>query len=91
MEDGRISDRDVTASSSFDPLSVGAAMGRARQDIRGGAWCPANTISQSSKEWLEVNLGSNYRITSVETMGRFGGGQGQEYAGEYLLEYCRNT
>ena len=91
MEDGRIPDRDITASSSFDPLSVGAAMGRARQDIRGGAWCPANTISQGSKEWLEVNLGSNYRITSVETMGRFGGGQGQEYAGEYLLEYWRNT
>ena len=91
MEDGRIPDQDITASSSFDPHSVGAAMGRARQDIRGGAWCPANTISKGVKEWLEIDLKSEHRITAIETMGRFGGGQGQEFAGEYRLEYWRRT
>ena len=91
MEDGRIADEDITVSSSFDPKSVGAAMSRIRQDIRGGAWCPASAISNESKEWLEVNLKSNYRITGIETMGRFAGGHGQEFVGRYRLEYWHQS
>ena len=43
---------------------------RARQDLKGGAWCPAQTISAGVREWLEINLHTDYRVTAAETMGR---------------------
>lgn len=89
MEHGHIPDRDITASSTFDYHSVGPHMGRARQDAKGGAWCPAQAISHGVEEWIEINLHRDYRITAVETMGRFGGGQGQEFAETYQIEYWR--
>jgi discoidin domain receptor family protein 2 len=66
-------------------------MGRARQDTKGGAWCPAHTISSGVREWIEINLHADYRITATETMGRFGGGQGQEFAETYQIEYWRES
>ena len=57
--------------------------------MKGGAWCPAQTISEGVREWLEVSLRSEHRITGAETMGRYGGGQGQEFAQAYQLEYWR--
>lgn len=57
--------------------------------MKGGAWCPANSISEGVREWLEINLKTEYLITGAETMGRYGGGQGQEFAQEYQLEYWR--
>ena len=89
MEHDHIQDRDITASSTFDYHSVGPHMGRARQDAKGGAWCPAQTISHGVREWIEINLHTDYRITAAETMGRFGGGQGQEFAETYQIEYWR--
>ena len=89
MEHGHIKDSDITASSTFDQHSVGAHVGRVRQDVKGGAWCPAQTISAGVREWLEINLHQDYRITAAETMGRYGGGQGQEFAQSYQLEYWR--
>ena len=89
MEQGHIKDSDITASSTFDQHSVGAHVGRARQDVKGGAWCPAQTISAGVREWLEINLRQDFRITAAETMGRYGGGQGQEFAQSYQLEYWR--
>ena len=62
---------------------------RARQDVKGGAWCPALQISSGVREWLEINLHTDFRITAAETMGRYGGGQGQEFAQSYQLEYWR--
>ena len=64
---------------------------RARQDLKGGAWCPAQTISAGVREWLEINLHADFRITGAETMGRYGGGQGQEFAQAYQLEYWRGA
>ena len=89
MEQGHIKDSDITASSTFDQHSVGAHVGRARQDVKGGAWCPAQTISAGVREGLEINLRQDFRITAAETMGRYGGGQGQEFAQSYQLEYWR--
>lgn len=62
---------------------------RIRTEIGGGAWCPKQQITTEPREWLEVNLHSVRVITAVETQGRFGNGQGQEYAEAYLLEYYR--
>lgn len=57
--------------------------------MNSGAWCPAQQISQDVIEYLEINLNSLHIITDVATQGRFGNGQGLEYAEEYMLEYWR--
>ena len=53
MEHGHIEDGDLAASSTFDHHSVGPHVGRVRQDQKGGAWCPAQTIQAGVREWLE--------------------------------------
>ena len=41
------------------------------------------------KEWIQIDLHRPYRITRTATQGRYGGGNGKEYAEEFLLEYWR--
>ncbi|GLV42828.1 Discoidin domain receptor [Carabus blaptoides fortunei] len=62
---------------------------RIRQEKNGGAWCPKAQISSEIREYLEVDLMKNHLITWTETQGRFGNGQGQEYAEAFLIEYWR--
>lgn len=46
-------------------------------------------IHDEGKEYLEVNLVKDHLITKVEVQGRFGNGQGQEFAQQYKLQYYR--
>ncbi|EEB18755.1 restnoschisin precursor, putative [Pediculus humanus corporis] len=62
-----------------------------RQEKNGGAWCPKAQISSEIREYLEVDLVRDHLITWTETQGRFGNGQGQEYAESFLIEYWRNS
>lgn len=62
---------------------------RLRNDKNGGAWCPRQMVSRDAKEYLEINLEELHVITGCRTQGRFGNGQGQEYAEEYMIEYWR--
>lgn len=62
-----------------------------RQEKEGGAWCPKAQISSGVKEYLEVDLVKNHLITWTETQGRFGNGQGQEYAEYFRIEFWRDT
>lgn len=62
---------------------------RLNQDIKGGAWCPRSQITTESTEWLEIDLHTVHVITGTGTQGRFGNGQGQEYAEAYVIEYWR--
>ncbi|CAB3360448.1 Hypothetical predicted protein [Cloeon dipterum] len=89
MENGAIRDEDISASSSFDNGNVGPTHGRVRTELHGGAWCPKHEITSAPREWLEINLHNVHVITASETQGRFGNGQGQEYAEAYVLEYWR--
>ncbi|XP_060809572.1 discoidin domain-containing receptor 2 isoform X2 [Amyelois transitella] len=89
MESGLIPDKDVSASSSFNDGNVGPQNGRLNQEIKGGAWCPKPQITTESTEWLEIDLHSVHVITGTGTQGRFGNGQGAEYAEAYVLEYWR--
>ncbi|XP_071444959.1 discoidin domain-containing receptor 2-like [Hetaerina americana] len=91
MEEGRIPDEAITASSSFDAKSVGPQNARIRQEKNGGAWCPRTVISSEVREYLEVDLTGDHLITRTETQGRFGNGQGQEYAEAFLVEYWRDS
>ena len=62
---------------------------RLGKDIYGGAWCPKEVIEPGVREWIEIDLHREYRLTRTATQGRFGGGQGQEYAENFVLEYWR--
>ena len=64
---------------------------RIRQEKNGGAWCPKAQISSEVHEYLEVDLMRPHLITRTETQGRFGNGQGQEYAEQFLVEYWRDV
>lgn len=62
---------------------------RIRTESNGGAWCPKHQITTEPREWLEIDLHTVHVITATETQGRFGNGQGQEFAEAYLIEYWR--
>ncbi|BET00240.1 Discoidin domain-containing receptor [Nesidiocoris tenuis] len=68
---------------------VGRLVARVRQERNGGAWCPKNQITTEPKDWLEIDLHTVHIITATETQGRFGNGQGQEFAEAYMVEYWR--
>ena len=89
MQDGTIPDSALKASSSYDEASVGPANGRIRIERGGGAWCPMLQISQTSYEWIEIDLQELKVIQQVKTQGRFNNGQGQEFANNYMLDYLR--
>lgn len=46
-------------------------------------------VTKEALEYLEVNLHDLHVITGTKTQGRFGNGQGQEYAEEFMLDYWR--
>ena len=91
MENGRISDVQLSASSSYEINSVGPAQARLNNNNGGGAWCPKSFISQAagSDEFLEIDLGEEHTVTGVITQGRFANGQGQEFAEHFLVEYWK--
>ncbi|XP_050524252.1 discoidin domain-containing receptor tyrosine kinase B-like [Daktulosphaira vitifoliae] len=89
MQSGAIRDEDLSASSSFEIGNVGPQNARVRTEREGGAWCPKEPVTREPTEWLEVNLHVVRVITSVETQGRFGNGQGQEFSEAFLIDYWR--
>ncbi|XP_076351976.1 discoidin domain-containing receptor 2-like isoform X4 [Tachypleus tridentatus] len=88
MKSGDIRDEDITASSSYND-AVGPWTARLEQEVNSGAWCPSKQIHKDTQEYLEINLRTLHVITQVATQGRFGNGQGQEFAEHYKLEYWR--
>eukprot|EP00092_Neocalanus_flemingeri_P009618 GFUD01010354.1.p1 GENE.GFUD01010354.1~~GFUD01010354.1.p1 ORF type:complete len:424 (+),score=128.92 GFUD01010354.1:116-1387(+) len=91
MEDGRISDSQITASSSYQDNLVGASKARLNSEVGGGAWCPRSVIRSQDdlKEYLEINLLVDHVITSMVIQGRFANGLGQEYTEYYILQFWR--
>uniref|UniRef100_A0A1I7RJS2 Discoidin domain-containing receptor 2 n=2 Tax=Bursaphelenchus xylophilus TaxID=6326 RepID=A0A1I7RJS2_BURXY len=89
MEDGRISDDQITASSSFDAQSVGPQNARIRTEKASGAWCPKSQIRNGSYEFLQVSFNKTHVIRAIETQGRYGNGTGREFAQQYMLDYWR--
>lgn len=60
-----------------------------RTELNGGAWCPQTPATMELKEWLQIDLHTVHMITAAGTQGRFGNGQGVEFAEAYMLEYWR--
>ncbi|KAK8724801.1 hypothetical protein OTU49_010926 [Cherax quadricarinatus] len=88
MQSGVIPDEHISASSYFD-AAVNAIYGRAHVEVGGGAWCPREMVYREGAQYLEVNLGGLHVVTKVEVQGRFGNGQGREFAKQYKLQMWR--
>ncbi|XP_027044413.1 uncharacterized protein LOC113672335 [Pocillopora damicornis] len=87
MEDGRISNGQISASSEWD-ANHAAIQGRLNFKQRGakqGAWSArANNVNQ----WLQVDLGCQYtRVSHVATQGRNGYNQ---WVTRYMLQHGSN-
>lgn len=70
-------------------IIVSLCCSRVRTEKNGGAWCPSKQATTEPEEWLQVDLKTVHMITATGTQGRFGNGQGVEFAEAYMLEYWR--
>ena len=66
-------------------------LNRIRTEIEGGAWCPEKPIWINSYEYLQIELSKLFLINAIETQGRFGNGQGREFAEFYQIQYQREN
>ncbi|KAL3275330.1 hypothetical protein HHI36_020097 [Cryptolaemus montrouzieri] len=60
-----------------------------RTERNSGAWCPSKQATTEPEEWIQIDLKTVHMITAAGTQGRFGNGQGVEFAEAYMLEYWR--
>ncbi|XP_028517886.1 neuropilin-2-like, partial [Exaiptasia diaphana] len=88
MEDGRIKDGDITASSYWymcGPVPCRPYKGRLNSDA---AWL---TATPSPNEYLQVDLLKITKLTSIATQGFPLGHYGARYTREYKLKYSNNV
>uniref|UniRef100_A0A665VIU6 Discoidin domain-containing receptor 2 n=1 Tax=Echeneis naucrates TaxID=173247 RepID=A0A665VIU6_ECHNA len=86
MQDGRIADDDITASSQWYE-TTGPQYARSEGD---GAWCPEGQLEPSDSQYLQVDLGRLTFLTVVGTQGRYARSNGNEFARAYRLNYSRD-
>ncbi|XP_036383144.1 discoidin domain-containing receptor 2 [Megalops cyprinoides] len=89
MEDGRIKDDDITASSQWYE-TTGPQYARLNREEGDGAWCPAGLLQPSDVQFLQLDLRQLTFITVVGTQGRHAHGTGNEFARMYRLDYSRD-
>ena len=87
MENGAISDRQITASSELDANNA-AIQGRLNFKATGnkaGSWSAGST---DSGQWLQVDLGSQHtKVTRVATQGR---DDSPQWVTKYKLQYSND-
>ena len=89
MEDGTISDGQITASSEFDSYeaAVNARLHLLATDDYAGGW---RSDIDDVNQWLQIDLGSIYtRVTGVATQGQ----NGDDYVywvTKYKLQYSND-
>ncbi|XP_051548684.1 discoidin domain-containing receptor 2-like [Myxocyprinus asiaticus] len=89
MEDGRIKNDDITASSQWYE-TTGPQYARLNREEGDGAWCPAGQLQPSDVQYLQLDLRQLVFLTIVATQGRYARNSGNEYARKYRLEYSRD-
>ncbi|KAJ8415473.1 hypothetical protein AAFF_G00424530 [Aldrovandia affinis] len=89
MEDGRIKDNDITASSQWYE-TTGPQYARLNREEGDGAWCPAGLLQPSDVQFLQLDLRQLSFLTVVGTQGRHAHGTGNEFARMYRLDYSRD-
>ncbi|XP_008297712.1 discoidin domain-containing receptor 2 [Stegastes partitus] len=89
MEDGRIRDDDITASSQWYE-TTGPQYARLNREEGDGAWCPEGQLEPSDSQYLQVDLSRLTFLTIVGTQGRYARNSGNEFARAYRLNYSRD-
>ncbi|XP_066509320.1 discoidin domain-containing receptor 2 [Hoplias malabaricus] len=89
MEDGRIKNDDITASSQWYD-TTGPQYGRLNREEGDGAWCPAGQLQPSDVQFLQLDLRQLTFVTVVATQGRYARSSGNEFARKYRLDYSRD-
>ncbi|CAL8348265.1 unnamed protein product [Lota lota] len=89
MQDGRIKDHDITASSQWYE-TTGPKYARLNREGGDGAWCPEGELEPSDSQYLQVDLGQLTFVTVVGTQGRYARSSGKEFARAYRLNYSRD-
>uniref|UniRef100_A0A674CZP8 Discoidin domain-containing receptor 2 n=1 Tax=Salmo trutta TaxID=8032 RepID=A0A674CZP8_SALTR len=89
MEDGRIQDHAITASSQWYE-TTGPQYARLNREEGDGAWCPAGLLQPSDTQYLQVDLGQLTFLTVVGTQGRYARNSGKEFARMYRLNYSHD-
>ena len=87
MENGAISDRQITASSQLDAnhAAIQGRLNTKETANKGGSWSAA---SNDSGQWLQVDLGSQHtKVTRVATQGRHNTAQ---WVTKYKLQYSND-
>ena len=92
MEDGRIKDSQITASSVIKRKSPHPWLARLNRNIpQWGAWCPDITggmiQEKNYDQYIQIDLLNLTKITGIATQGRSGG---MEYAKDYKISYSRD-
>ncbi|XP_018584257.1 discoidin domain-containing receptor 2 isoform X3 [Scleropages formosus] len=89
MEDGRIKDDDITASSQWYD-TTGPQYARMNREEGDGAWCPAGPLEPTDVQFLQLDLRQLTFLTVIGTQGRHAHGAGNEFARMYRLDYSRD-
>ena len=94
MEDGRIKDSQITASSVLKERSPHPWLARLNRNIpQWGAWCPditgGNRTEKNYDQYIQIDLVNLTKITGIATQGRSYSG-GREYAKDYKISYIRD-
>lgn len=80
MEDGRIADPQISASSETT-ANHAAKYGRLHSQASAGAW---SSGAPNTNQWLQVDLAVYTLVTGVATQGRYGYSQ---WVTKYKLQY----
>ncbi|KAL2091825.1 hypothetical protein ACEWY4_011623 [Coilia grayii] len=89
MEDGRIKDDDITASSQWYD-TTGPQYARLNREEGDGAWCPAGPLEPTDVQYLQLDLRQLTFLTVVGTQGRYARSSGNEFARMYRIDYSRD-
>uniref|UniRef100_A0A3B5MNC3 receptor protein-tyrosine kinase n=1 Tax=Xiphophorus couchianus TaxID=32473 RepID=A0A3B5MNC3_9TELE len=89
MEDGRIPDQDLTASSRWYE-TTGPQYARLNSEDGDGAWCPKGQLEPLDSQFLQIDLRRLTFLTLFGTQGRYARGLGKEFAAAYRLNYSRD-
>ena len=87
MENGEISDRQITASSQLD-ASHAALQGRLNLKATGNKGASWSAVSNDPSQWLQIDLGSpNTKVTGVATQGS---NHPPQWVTKYKLQYSND-
>ena len=95
MEDGRIKDSQITASSVLNrKIPPYPWLARLNRNIPAwGAWCPDHTGGKRTEknydQYIEIDLLNLTKMTGIATQGR-SRSEGREYTKDYKISYRRD-